>query len=97
MAGEAGQTVQTFEGSPLSAPRRGIIFEGIGTGLNGFVPSSNPPDTNGRVGATQYVQWNNTSFAVFRKDGQLRPFRVGKVQGLRGQGGLTKGCHEDRV
>jgi hypothetical protein len=36
-------------------------------GLAGFVPSSNPPDTNGRVGSKQYVQWNNTSFAVFDK------------------------------
>ena len=35
--------------------------------LRGFVPSGNPPDTNGRVGAKQYVQWNNTSFAVFNK------------------------------
>ena len=26
-----------------------------------------PPDTNGAVGATQYVQWVNTSFAVFNK------------------------------
>ena len=32
-----------------------------------FSPSGNPPDVNGRVGATQYVQWNNTSFAVFNK------------------------------
>jgi hypothetical protein len=41
-------------------------------GLAGFVPSSNPPDTNGRVGSKQYVQWNNTSFAVFDKtDGHL--------------------------
>ena len=31
------------------------------------VRCSNPPDVNGRVGATQYVQWNNTSFAVFNK------------------------------
>jgi hypothetical protein len=36
-------------------------------GLAGFAPSSNPPDTNGRVGSKQYVQWNNTSFAVFNK------------------------------
>ncbi len=36
-------------------------------GLAGFVPQFNPPDTNGRVGATQYVQWNNASFAVFNK------------------------------
>src|SRR5439155_10666875 len=41
--------------------------DGVGIGLSGFVPSGNPPDTNGRVGATQYVQWNNTSFAVFNK------------------------------
>ncbi|HCC58512.1 MAG TPA: hypothetical protein DEQ47_14890, partial [Solibacterales bacterium] len=26
-----------------------------------------PPDTNGAVGATQYVQWVNESFAVFNK------------------------------
>ncbi|MDQ6626130.1 MAG: dockerin type I domain-containing protein, partial [Verrucomicrobiota bacterium] len=43
-------------------------FLGVGAGLAGFSPSSNPPDVNGRVGATQYVQWNNTSFAVFNKN-----------------------------
>ena len=26
-----------------------------------------PPDTNGAIGATQYVQWVNTYFAVFDK------------------------------
>lgn len=36
-------------------------------GLAGFTPASNPPDVNGRVGGTQYVMWNNTSFAVFDK------------------------------
>jgi hypothetical protein len=46
-----------------------VSFEGVGVGIPGFVPTSNPPDTNGRVGATQYVQWNNTSFAVFDKNG----------------------------
>jgi hypothetical protein len=40
-------------------------------GIPGFVIVANPPDTNGRVGATQYVQWNNTSFAVFSKSGTL--------------------------
>jgi len=61
-------TGQTYAGSPLSAPApTGLLFDGIGTTLNGFVPGSNPPDTNGRVGAKQYVQWNNTSFAVFNK------------------------------
>src|SRR6266576_3032349 len=60
--------IQTFLGPALSAPTpTGLNFLGVGVGLAGFVPSSNPPDTNGRVGAKQYVQWNNTSFAVFNK------------------------------
>src|SRR5262245_17136211 len=60
--------IQTFLGPALSAPTpTGLSFDGVGVGLAGFVPSSNPPDTNGRVGAKQYVQWNNTSFAVFDK------------------------------
>jgi hypothetical protein len=60
--------IQTFLGPALSAPpATGLNFLGVGVGLAGFVPSSNPPDTNGRVGAKQYVQWNNTSFAVFDK------------------------------
>ena len=61
-------TLQTAPGALISAPTAtGLSFEGVGVGLGGFQPSSNPPDTNGRVGATQYVQWNNTSFAVFDK------------------------------
>ena len=60
--------IQTFLGPALSAPTpTGLNFLGVGVGLAGFVPSSNPPDTNGRVGAKQYVQWNNSSFAVFDK------------------------------
>src|SRR5262249_33842931 len=45
----------------------GLSFDGIGVGLPGFSVSSAPPDTNGAVGSTQYVQWVNTSFAVFNK------------------------------
>jgi hypothetical protein len=60
---------QTILGSELSAPTStGVSWDGVGVGLAGFVPASNPPDVNGRVGATQYVQWNNTSFAVFNKN-----------------------------
>src|SRR5437868_8795592 len=59
---------QTVAGPLASAPSpTGLTFEGVGVGLLGFSPSSNPPDVNGRVGSTQYVQWNNTSFAVFNK------------------------------
>ena len=60
--------LQTAAGALMSAPSpTGLSFEGIGQGFAGFIVGSNPPDTNGRVGATQYVQWNNTSFAVFNK------------------------------
>jgi Dockerin type I domain len=61
--------VQNFLGPILSAPTAtGVSWDGVGVGLAGFSPSSNPPDVNGRVGGTQYVQWNNTSFAVFDKN-----------------------------
>jgi hypothetical protein len=45
----------------------GLNFAGLGTGDHGFTPDAAPPDTNGAVGATQYVQWVNESFAVFNK------------------------------
>ena len=65
--GPAG-AVQTAAGPQVSAPSAtGVSFDGVGVGLAGFSPSSNPPDVNGRVGPTQFVQWNNTSFAVFNK------------------------------
>jgi uncharacterized repeat protein (TIGR01451 family) len=43
-------------------------FDGIGQGVPpGFGVCCAPPDTNGAVGLTQYVQWVNLSFAVFDK------------------------------
>jgi hypothetical protein len=55
-------------GPVISAPSpTGLGFNGIGIGLGDYVPTANPPDVNGRIGATQYVQWNNISFAVFNK------------------------------
>ncbi len=44
-----------------------LNFEGVGDGAYGFTPNAAPPDTNGAVGATQFVQWVNESFAVFDK------------------------------
>jgi hypothetical protein len=40
-------------------------FEGVG--LSNYAVNAAPPDTNGSVGATQYVQWVNEAFAVFDK------------------------------
>ncbi|KZC35673.1 MULTISPECIES: hypothetical protein [Rhodanobacter] len=53
------------------APALGAGFEGVGQGFSGpqgtFTVNSAPPDTNGAVGATQYLQIVNTGFAVFDK------------------------------
>jgi hypothetical protein len=58
--------VQTAAPTPLAAIA-GLNFAGVGDGDYGFSPNAAPPDTNGAVGATQYVQWVNESFAVFDK------------------------------
>ena len=58
-------------GGPAVATTAGFNFDGVGVGFTGpagsFTPNAAPPDTNGAVGATQYVQWVNESFAVFDK------------------------------
>lgn len=41
---------------PAIASTPGIGFAGVGNGDYGFVPDAAPPDTDGAVGATQYVQ-----------------------------------------
>jgi hypothetical protein len=58
--------IQSAPGPALAATP-GAGFPGVGTGDYGFVDQWAPPDTNGSVGATQYVQWVNTAFAVFDK------------------------------
>src|SRR5438132_4009851 len=49
------------------APTAGLGFDGLVNASLGFTVNSAPPDTNGAVGSTQYVQWVNSSFAVFNK------------------------------
>ena len=55
----------------VAAPILGGSVEGVGQGFVGpqgsFIVNSAPPDTNGAVGATQYVQIVNQSLAVFDK------------------------------
>jgi len=58
--------LQTTVG-PLAATTSGLNFAGVGQGDYGFSDQYAPPDTVGAVGATQYVQWVNTYFAVFDK------------------------------
>jgi uncharacterized membrane protein len=57
--------------APLVPATLGLNFDGLGVGFSGpqgpFTVRGVPPDPNGAVGDTQYVQWVNTSFAVFDK------------------------------
>jgi hypothetical protein len=64
--GQADGALQTTF-TPAVATTAGLSFAGVGNGDYGFTPNAAPPDTNGAVGATQYVQWVNESFAVFDK------------------------------
>src|SRR5258707_1380916 len=57
----------TFPAPAGLAPAVNLGFDGLGNASLGFTVNSAPPDTNGAVGATQYVQWVNSSFAVFDK------------------------------
>src|SRR5450759_820915 len=66
VSGQPDPVVQTSAG-PLVSTTLGLNIAGVGNGDYGFVPNAAPPDTNGAVGATQYVQWVNESFAVFNK------------------------------
>jgi hypothetical protein len=52
--------------TPTPAPSALLNFDGLGTG-GGYTPNAAPPDTNGAIGATQYVQWVNEAFAVYSK------------------------------
>jgi hypothetical protein len=58
--------LQTESGPLVAALPTGTGIEGVGLG-NGYAVDAAPPDTNGSVGDTQYVQWVNEAFAVFDK------------------------------
>ncbi|MBZ5524080.1 MAG: DUF11 domain-containing protein [Acidobacteriia bacterium] len=59
---------QTASAAPGNlAPAAIQNFDGIGQGVAGFTVQGAPPDTNGAVGLTQYLQWVNVSLAVYDK------------------------------
>jgi hypothetical protein len=68
-ASEPDMVHQKMAPQPSSALQAtpGLSFDGLGDQTLGFVVNGAPPDTDGAVGATQYVQWVNTSFAIFDK------------------------------
>jgi hypothetical protein len=54
-------------GQQPGAPLTILNFAGQGYGFPGYSDEYIPPDTNGSVGLTQYVQWVNGTFAIFDK------------------------------
>src|SRR2546426_1345980 len=64
---QADPVVQSSTIGPLVSTTSGLNFDGVGQGAYGFTVHAAPPDTNGSVGATQFVQWVNLSFAFFDK------------------------------
>lgn len=81
-------TTQTFSAPSVFAPT-GLNFLGLGTGFTGFNMTGEPSDTNGAVGATQYVQWVNTSYAVFDKS--TGALQLGPINGNQLFAGLPTG------
>ena len=80
---------QRGQGEPLPITIS-LSFPGLGDGEYGFTVRGSPPDPTGAVGATQYVQWVNTSYAVFDKDtGELL---VGPIPGNALWAGFGGGC-----
>jgi hypothetical protein len=65
--------VQSSASGPKVGTTAGLSFDGIGDTSNTPANPCNcaPPDTNGAVGATQFVQFVNTAFAVYNKSGGL--------------------------
>ncbi len=58
--------LQSHAGAPVGTTDL-LNFAGVGQGDYGYSDSLAPPDTNGAVGLTQYVQIVNASFGIFDK------------------------------
>jgi hypothetical protein len=65
-AGGKDTVLQTTTGISAATVSGVVGFDGVGV-TSGYTISGEPPDTNGSVGSTQYVQWVNTAFAVYDK------------------------------
>jgi hypothetical protein len=75
--------------APLAASQM-LSFEGLGQGVYGFNVDAAPPDPNGSVGGTQYVQWVNESYAVFDK--ATGALILGPAAGNSLWAGMNNGC-----
>jgi hypothetical protein len=86
--------LQRESGPLVAALPTGAGIEGVGLG-NGYAVDAAPPDTNGSVGDTQYVQWVNEAFAVFDKatGSQIYPATGGAAGNTLFTGFTTGHCN----
>jgi Abnormal spindle-like microcephaly-assoc'd, ASPM-SPD-2-Hydin len=86
---------QALQQAPLPpvAANLGLNIDGLGQGQYGFILDFAPPDTNGAVGSTQYVQWVNAEFAVFDK--ATGALLAGPTEGNALWAGFGGGCESN--
>ncbi len=63
--------LQKTAGSRAAIPAPTVNVEGLGRGFSGYTLSGAPPDTTGGVGPNYYIQWVNTDYVFFNKDGSV--------------------------
>lgn len=96
-AGGKDSVLQNYAVSTTSATISSAAgFDGVGQNT-GYTISGEPSDTEGSVGATQYVQWVNTAFAVYDKSTGAKVYPAnGFAAGNTIWSGFTAGrCNTD--
>jgi len=89
---ERDRVLQREEMSPRSqTPNFSVEFDGIGFG-DSFFCNCMPPDNDGAVGTTQYVQFTNVAYQVFDKNGTSV---LGPLSGNRFWSGFGGSCQAD--
>lgn len=86
------RVLQREENSPSAqSPGFGVEFDGVGFGYN-FFCNCLPPDNDGAVGTTQYVQFTNMAYEVFDKSGNSL---LGPLAGNAFWAGFGGSCQSD--
>ena len=86
------RVLQREENSPRAqTPGFGVEFDGIGFGYSSFC-NCMPPDNDGAVGTTQYVQFTNGAYEVFDKSGNSL---LGPLDGNAFWSGFGGACQTD--
>jgi hypothetical protein len=86
------EVLQRAENSPsLQTPNFNLEFDGLGYG-DSFFCNCMPPDNDGAPGTTQYVQYINTTYAVYDKSGNMV---LGPLNGNSFWSGFGGACESD--